>query len=110
MIITGKSLHRRTLLKGMGAAVGLPLLDAMTPALRASQLPGRSPVRAAWFYVPNGIDMRHWTPSEEGGPLPAKLPRILAPLEPLKDDFLVLSHLTANWGRPLLVGAGDHGR
>jgi hypothetical protein len=107
MIITRKALPRRSFLKGMGAAIGLPVLDAMTPAFAASQVPGKSPVRAVWFYVPNGIDMRHWTPPE--GPLET-LPRILQPLEPVKNDLLVLSNLTANWGRPLLVGAGDHGR
>ena len=66
MIITRKSLARRTFLKGIGAAIGLPVLDAMSPAFAASKLPGKAPVRAAWFYVPNGIDMRHWTPAEEG--------------------------------------------
>ncbi len=100
-----KKLSRRTMLRGVGAAISLPFLDAMTPAF-ASVAPG--PVRAAWFYVPNGIDMRNWTPGAEG-PL-AELPSILAPLDPMKRDLLVLSNLTANWGRPLLVGAGDHGR
>jgi Protein of unknown function (DUF1552) len=107
MMITRRALARRTFLKGVGAAIGLPFLDAMTPAFAASQVPGR-PVRAAWFYVPNGIDMRHWTPPEEGAL--GTLPRILQPLEPMKNDMLVLSNLTSNWGRPLLVGAGDHGR
>jgi hypothetical protein len=106
MIVTRKALSRRSMLKGMGAAIGLPFLDAMTPALRASGAPG--PVRLAWFYVPNGIDMRHWTPEGEG-PL-TQLPLLMQPLEPLKNDLLVLSNLTANWGRPLVVGAGDHGR
>jgi len=108
MIVTRKKLSRRTILRGMGAAISLPFLDAMTPAFAASTLPGGKPVRAAWFYVPNGIDMRHWTPGEEG-PL-TDLPSILARLDPVKNDLLVLSNLTANWGRPLLVGAGDHGR
>ena len=108
MIITRKALSRRTILRGIGAAIGLPLLDSMTPAFAASQVPGKAPIRAAWFYVPNGIDMRHWALAEEG-PLGA-LPKILAPFEPVKQDMLVISNLTANWGRPLLVGAGDHGR
>ncbi len=107
-MITRKKLARRTMLKGIGAAIGLPFLDAMTPAFAASSLPGGSPVRAAWFYVPNGIDMRHWTPGDEG-PL-GELPSILAPLDPVKRDLLVLSNLTANWGRPLQEGPGDHGR
>jgi hypothetical protein len=108
MMVTRKALSRRTILRGLGASIGLPFLDAMTPAFAASTVPGNAPVRLAWFYVPNGIDMRHWTPAEDG-PLGA-LPGILAPLEPMKRDLLVLSNLTANWGRPLLVGAGDHGR
>jgi hypothetical protein len=105
MIIEKKALARRTFLRGLGATVALPMLDAMTPALAAAA-PG--PLRAAWFYVPNGIDMRNWV-IDEPGPLGA-LPPILKPLETLKNEFLVLSNLTANWGRPLLVGAGDHGR
>jgi hypothetical protein len=108
MIVTRKALSRRTILRGVGAAVSLPFLDAMSPAFAASSLPGGRPVRAAWFYVPNGIDMRHWTPAEEG-PL-GTLPSILSPLESVKKDITILSNLTANWGRPLLVGAGDHGR
>ena len=66
-------------------------------------------MRLAWFYVPNGIDMRHWTPGRRRSAR-TNCPDILAPLEPVKNDLLVLSNLTANWGRPLLVGAGDHGR
>ncbi|MDR3701652.1 MAG: DUF1552 domain-containing protein [Candidatus Sulfopaludibacter sp.] len=107
MIIRRKALPRRAILKGMGVALGLPFLDAMVPAFAATTK-AEAPVRLAWFYVPNGIDMRHWTPAEEG-PL-GQMQGILAPLEPLKQDLLVLSNLTANWGRPLLVGAGDHGR
>jgi hypothetical protein len=107
MIVRRKALPRRAILKGMGVALGLPFLDAMVPACAAATK-AEAPVRLAWFYVPNGIDMRHWTPAEEG-PL-GQMQGILAPLEPLKQELLVLSNLTANWGRPLLVGAGDHGR
>ena len=64
MIVTRKSLSRRTILRGVGAALSLPMLDCMIPAFAASRLPGGNPLRAAWFYVPNGIDMRHWTPAE----------------------------------------------
>jgi hypothetical protein len=107
MIVTRKRLSRRTMLQGMGAAIALPFLDAMVPAFAQSKNV-EAPVRLAWFYLPNGIDMRHWTPADEG-PLGA-LPSILAPLEPMKNDILVLSNLTAHWGRPLQAGAGDHGR
>ena len=106
MMITKKSLSRRTLLRGAGVALGLPYLDSMTPALAASQV--KAPVRAAWFYLPNGVDTLYWPQDAEDGPI-GKLQRILAPFEPVKQDILLLSNLTANWGRPLLVGAGDHG-
>ncbi len=108
MIVTGKSLSRRTVLRGLGAAISLPFLDAMTPAFARSAFASDAPVRLAWFYLPNGIDMRHWTPATEG-PL-GTLPGILAPFEPVKNDMLVLSNLTTHWGRPLQAGAGDHGR
>jgi Protein of unknown function (DUF1552) len=101
VIVTRRKLARRTVLRGIGAAVGLPFLDAMAPAFAASTVPSGNPIRAAWFYVPNGIDMRHWTPGSEG-PL-AELPSILAPLDPMKQDLLVLSNLTANWGRRALA-------
>lgn len=107
-MITRKALPRRAFLRGVGATVALPLLDAMAPALAASRIPGGTPRRMAFVYVPNGIDMRNWTPAYEG-PL-GELPSILKPMEPLKDDVLLLSNLTQNNGRALLDGAGDHGR
>lgn len=107
MVVTRKAMSRRTVLKGLGTAISLPFLDAMVPAF-ARGAAGSAPVRLAWFYVPNGIDMRHWTPATEGAL--GTLPGVLAPLQPLKNDFLVLSNLTTNWGRPLQDGPGDHGR
>ena len=104
MIVTGKSLSRRTVLKGLGAAISLPFLDAMTPAFAVPRLRRAAPVRVAWFYVPNGIDMRHWTPAAEGAL--GELPAILAPLDPVKKELLVLSNLTTHWGRPLQAGSG----
>jgi len=107
-MITRKALPRRMFLRGMGTAIALPFLDAMAPALAASKIPGKPPVRMAFVYVPNGIDMRNWNPSYEG-PL-QELPRILKPLEPYKSDITLLGNLTHNAGRALLDGAGDHGR
>jgi hypothetical protein len=85
-MITRKALPRRTFLRGMGTAVALPFLDAMTPALSASTV--KAPIRMGFVYVPNGIDMRHWNPEYEG-PL-GELPRILKPLEPFKQDITIL--------------------
>lgn len=96
------------MLRGAGAAVALPVLDAMAPAF-ASQLPGPKPIRMAFVYVPNGIDMKNWTPANEGA-FPAELPRILKPLDAYRNDITLLSNLTHNGGRALLDGAGDHGR
>ena len=106
MIITGKSLPRRTFLRGMGAAVALPFLDSMVPAFAA---PARPPVRLAFLYVPNGIDMKNWNVATEGA-LGGDLPRILKPLEAFRGDMIQIGNLTNNSGRALLDGAGDHGR
>jgi hypothetical protein len=107
-MITRKALPRRTFLRGVGTAVALPFLDAMAPALASSQIPGKAPIRMAFVYVPNGIDMRHWNPDYEGKLV--ELPRILKPLEPFKQDILLMGNLTHNNGRALLDGPGDHGR
>ena len=94
-----KQLSRRTILRGLGAAISLPLLDAMVPV---------SPLRLAFIYVPNGILMDQWTPSSDGTDF--ELPRILAPLAPHRDKVQVLSGLTQNTGRALGDAAGDHAR
>ena len=106
MIVTGKSVPRRTFLKGVGAAVALPFLDSMVPAFAAS---AKMPVRLAFLYVPNGIDMRNWNVPQEG-PLAGNLPRIMKPLEAFCGDMIQIGNLTNNSGRALLDGAGDHGR
>jgi Protein of unknown function (DUF1552) len=105
-MITRKSLSRRTLLRGAATAVALPFLDAMVPAFASA--PKKAPIRMAFLYVPNGIMMDGWNPSYEGKL--EKLPRILKPLDPLKQDILHIGNLTHNTGRALLDGAGDHGR
>jgi len=75
--ITGKHLDRRTLLRGFGGALALPLLDAMLPALAPARnaLPAK---RLAVVYVPNGIVMNEWTPAAAGTDFAFK--RILKPL------------------------------
>jgi hypothetical protein len=105
--ITRKKLSRRTVLKGAGASVALPLLDAMTPALAA---PGAapSPVRASFVYVPNGIVMSDWTPKAAGRGY--ELPRILKPIERFRDELMVLSGLAHHNANALMDGAGDHAR
>ena len=108
MFITQKKLSRRTMLRGMGsAAIALPFLDSMVPALAA---PTKSPVRLAFLYVPNGIMMHDWNPTPEYEGKFREFPRAMKPLEDFRDDMLQLGNLTHNSGRALLDGAGDHGR
>jgi hypothetical protein len=108
MLITKKHLHRRTFLKGMGAAIALPMLDAMTPALNAATRTATRPLRLAFTYVPNGITMADWTPQGEG---PAfELSRVLKPMEPFRKDMMVLSGLAQRNGNALGDGPGDHAR
>ncbi len=67
MIITKMSLPRRTFLRGMGATLALPLLDAMVPAMSVIAKTAAAPVkRFGVVYVPNGIVMANWTPKTEG--------------------------------------------
>ncbi len=80
----GKSLPRRTLLRGIGTAIALPLLDSMIPAFTRAATT-KAPCRMAMLYVPNGIMMSQWMPPAADGvnPMPAELPRISAALAPV---------------------------
>jgi hypothetical protein len=110
VIVTRKQVSRRTLLRGVGAAIALPALDSMVPALSAAaQVSGKmSPMRMVFCYVPNGIDMRNWRPSTEGRGF--NLPKILSPVAPVQDDVIVLSGLMDHGGMALGDGPGDHAR
>jgi len=105
------TISRRTVLRGLGAAVALPWLEATVPtAAAAAAATGSSgaPLRLAFFFVPNGMHMPDWIPAEEG-PLD-KLPAITAPLAEHKSHLTILSGLTLNGGRALGDGPGDHAR
>src|SRR5579862_826547 len=108
MMITRKHLHRRTFLRGAGAALALPLLDSMVPAFAApsAMKPAR---RLSINYVPNGIIMDKWTPKAEGAAF--ELPEILSPLTPFRDRVLILSGLQSKPAFPAPgEGTGDHVR
>ncbi len=105
MIVTRKSLPRRTFLRGMGVALALPMLDAMTPALTPAAKPV---VRLGFVYVPNGVILDKWTPVAEGANFEFK--STLKSLEPFRERLLVLSGLAQVQGRALGDGAGDHAR
>lgn len=109
MIITKKSLPRRTFLRGLGTTLALPLLDAMTPALAASRTAAaKPPVRLGFVYVPNGIIMDRWTPAGEGAAF--EFASTMKALEPFRDRLIVLSGLAQVNGRALGDGPGDHAR
>jgi hypothetical protein len=104
--ITGRHLSRRTVLRGLGATMALPMLDAMTPAL--ARAGATRPVRLAFTYVPNGVTLADWTPKGTGAGY--ELSRILEPLAPFREDMLVLSGLAAENAKALGDGPGDHAR
>jgi hypothetical protein len=99
-------ISRRTLLRGIGAAVALPWLESMTPAFARST--EAIPVRMGFIYTPNGKNMDDWTPKAEGADF--ELPAILQPLKDLKGDFSILTGLTADKARAHGDGGGDHAR
>jgi hypothetical protein len=96
MAFLTKSLPRRTVLRGLGATMALPFLDAMLPAFSIRGLAAAKPVhRFQTFYVPNGMAMEYWLPKGEGTAF--ELSPILEPLAPFREQMLVLSGLKANW-------------
>jgi len=105
-----EKMSRRTVLKGAGAALALPWLEAMGPigAWADTTAPNRAPNRMAFVYVPNGIHMTEWTPTADGAGY--TLPATLEPLRELRDDFSILTNLTADKARPNGDGPGDHAR
>ena len=109
MIVMKKSLSRRTVLRGMGATLALPLLDGMVPALAAQRGTSVRPTpRFSVTYVPNGINMPHWTPAREGR---LEMTSILQPLTPFRDQVTIVSGLASSPAMPLGgEGTGDHVR
>lgn len=108
-----KSLSRRTVLRGVGAAVALPFFDAMYPAFALPAVKkAMAPNRMAFLTVPNGIvTMSEWTPAGEIGVTPLDaLPVISSGLTPYRGDLMMLTGLTSNNGRALGDGPGDHAR
>jgi hypothetical protein len=106
-IVTGKSIDRRTFLYGTGAALALPLLDAMTPALAVEKV---RPTRLGWFQTPNGImNLQNEFAQKAAGPL--ELGPILQPLESFKDRLITFSQLDSQQAAGLgFEIAGDHPR
>ena len=98
---------RRTFLTGVGAVMALPLLEAMIPTSVMAQSMKKRPSRMAFMFVPNGIDMKAWTPATEGSLV---LTQTLSPLEKVKNSVSVLTGLTQHNAFDLGDGGGDHAR
>jgi hypothetical protein len=115
MIIMKMALPRRTFLRGMGATLALPLLDAMVPAMSAMATTPAKPVRRLGFiYLPNGVAMNfkgvnYWKPIGEGTGFQTST--ILTPLDAFRDQMIVVSGTTHHQADVLQDGAnGDHTR
>ncbi len=102
-----KQLHRRTFLRGMGAAIALPFLDAMVPAFGASSA-AEPPMRLMFVYAPTGVIPQYWYPEKTGKDF--TLPRTLAPFEKFRKDITLVSNLAHHNALALGDGGGDHAR
>jgi len=109
MMITRKPLGRRTVLRGLGATLALPLLEAMMPAsARAVEEAAAARKRFHVLYMPNGMIMQNWTPAALGADYP--ISPILRPMEPFRDKFTVIKGLDHVMAEAMGDGAGDHAR
>ena len=107
-------MSRRTMLRGLGTAIALPVLESMIPTrlfgdeAKAAAKAAAAPKRVAWLYVPNGIHMPNWTPSEIGPNY--QLTPTLQPLAAYRDRLMVMSGLVCDKANPNGDGPGDHAR
>lgn len=102
-LIRSRAISRRTLLRGVGAAVGLPWLEAMTPVLGRAAASQKNPVRMAALYMPNGAYPLSWTPECAGREF--ELPPSLEPLADLRKEIVVLSNM---WNEQSKDGDGHY--
>ena len=109
MTISKMSLSRRTVLRGLGTTLALPLLDAMVPALSAMAQTAASPKpRLGFIYVPNGVMLNYFIPKTAGKDY--ELTPILKPLEAFRDQLTVISGTANAKADPLDQGSGPHSR
>jgi hypothetical protein len=106
MNVRRHSLDRRAFLRGLGASLGLPFLDAMVPAV-AAPAPVR-PQRLVFLYSPNGRHMERWTPLGIGRAF--TFSPTLEPLAPLRDQITIVSGLDHEQAKAMGDGPGDHAR
>lgn len=105
-LIRRKPLDRRAVLRGLGATLALPLLDAMIPSARAAQ--AMRPKRLQVFYMPNGMRMPEYTPATAGADF--EMTPILEPLAPYREKLTIFTGLAHYNANALGDGPGSHGR
>ncbi len=109
--ISRDAISRRTVLRGLGAALALPFLESLRPAAALAAEAGSvsaPPLRLAFLFTPNGVHVPDWTPKTFGANY--ELPWILEPLRNVKDDLTILTGLCHDKGRANGDGPGDHAR
>ncbi|HZE97617.1 MAG TPA: DUF1552 domain-containing protein [Planctomycetota bacterium] len=103
-----RQISRRTVLRGLGAAVALPALEAMAPLRVFAGDTPKPPLRMAFFSIPNGVNNTHWFPKDVGADYVP--PKTLASLAPVRNDLLVISGLAHDKAKANGDGPGDHAR
>ena len=106
--IASHQLSRRKVLRGLGTMMSLPFLESFAGNASAATAPAKAPLRAAWLYVPNGVNVHEWFPTGEGTSY--QLSASLSELEKHRNDFSVVSGLAQNFARAHGNGGGDHAR
>jgi hypothetical protein len=108
MFISKLSIPRRTFLRGVGATLALPFLDAMVPAATAfAKTDAARPMRTGFMYIPHGADMPSWTPAAAGSGF--ELSPTLKVLEPLRESLVVISNLKRAGGVAEMHAAASSG-
>jgi hypothetical protein len=108
MVMSKRALPRRTLLRGIGAVVALPWLDAMVPAFTSAAAATKPVKRLGVVYLPNGVIVRDLIPPTPGAGF--EITPILRPLEAFRHQLTVISGLANVAGDPVDAGSGPHSR
>ena len=106
--LAAHSLSRRQVLRGLGSMISLPFLESFGARAFAAAKPAAKPIRAAWMYIPNGVNVEQWMPTGEGASY--QLSPSLQQLGQHRDDFMVVSGLMQDFARSHGNGGGDHAR
>ena len=106
--LAAHSLSRRQVLRGLGSMISLPFLESFGAHAFAATKPVTKPVRAAWMYIPNGVNVEQWMPTGEG--VSYQLSPSLQLLAQHRNDFMVVSGLMQDFARSHGNGGGDHAR